>query len=210
MQREDEQTTRKNILQLLKTQYSMSISELAHQLGITEVAVRRHISIMERDGLIVSKILKPSIGRPMKQYSLTSLAEDYFPKNYSRLTLDFLSEIEQEDHEWIAKLFEKRKDKLYKKYQHQMQGKSLPEKVEELARIQNAGGYMAKWESNEQGDYVFTEYNCPISQVANQYQDACQCELKLFQELLGSKVERTECLAKDGRQCTYLIQKERK
>ena len=53
---------------------------------------------------------------------------------------------------------------------------------------------------------VIKEHNCPIEQVATKYQHACQCELQLFESLLGdAEVSRTECLAKGGQRCTYSI-----
>ena len=68
-------------------------------------------------------------------------------------------------------------------------------------------GYMAEVEDGADAgeEFVLHEYNCPIAQVAGRYQQACQCELALFRELLGTKVERTECLAKGGGKCTYRI-----
>jgi predicted ArsR family transcriptional regulator len=86
-----------------------------------------------------------------------------------------------------------------------MEGKELVDRVAELAEIQNANGYMVQWEQASDGQYVFTEFNCPIAQVAKQYNEACRCELALFKNLLGAEVECTECLTKGGSKCTYII-----
>lgn len=204
---EQDFSTRRMVLTLLKTKGTLSVNELSKHLHITEMAVRRHLNTLERDGLIESQLFRQAVGRPTNKYTLSKLADDLFPKSYHRLTLDLLDELESESGKSsVTKLFEGRKQKLLTKHEHQMIGKSIEEKVEALAEIQNDGGYMVEWEQDEEGNFEFNEFNCPISQVANQFEQACQCELTLFRQLLDTEVERTECLAKGGMKCTYKIQ----
>lgn len=199
-------STRDRILQMMKTSGPLSTKEITGQLGITEMAVRRHLGTMERDGLIESKMVRQTLGRPTAVYGLTELAEGLFPKKYHTLTLDLLDELEQEyGEETVNRLFDRRKDKLNRQYEADMQGKDLLEKVRRLAEIQNENGYMTECETQEDGRFVLMEHNCPISQIANRYNHACECELKLFESLLNAKVERTECLAQEGRKCVYVI-----
>jgi predicted ArsR family transcriptional regulator len=203
---ENDTSTRKVLLTIMKTKGSLSVNEMAKALGITEMAIRRHLNTLERDGLIETKLIRQAMGRPMHLYSLTLLADDLFPKNYHQLTLELLDELEtEENNNPVGQLFEGRKQKLLQKYKGRMEGKSLVDRVAELANIQNNNGYMVKWDTDDTGQYVFTEYNCPIAQVAKRYNEACHCELSLFQNLLGAEVERTECLTKGGNKCTYLI-----
>ncbi|WP_336771582.1 helix-turn-helix transcriptional regulator [Paenibacillus sp. MMO-58] len=202
-----EGTTRGRILFLLKTNGRLSAGQLSAELGITEMAVRRHIYALEREGSISIVSVKQGMGRPVHAYELTRLADDRFPKNYNLLALDLLEEL-AEDPETaglITRMFEGRQQKLLDRYEPRMTGKSLAEKVTELEAIQNAGGYMAKVEGKDNGQYVLHEYNCPIAQVAGKYEQACSCELSLFESLLQTKVERTECLAKGGGRCSYTI-----
>lgn len=204
MQSNMEKSTRGTILHLLKMHGALSINELAEHLTITEMAVRRHIQTLERDGFVNSTLTRQAMGRPAHLYSLSAAADNLFPKNYHLLTLDLLQELQAEDEVIVDRLFTRRKERLIHKYSDQMEGKSLEEKVATLADIQNLGGYMVQWDKEEQG-YVLHEYNCPISEVANRYNQACNCELELFQSLLNTNVERTECLAKGGGKCTYRI-----
>ncbi|WP_282936792.1 metalloregulator ArsR/SmtB family transcription factor [Paenibacillus sp. RC67] len=208
MNQEHEVSTRKVILTMLKTSGALTVSEMAKQLGITEMAVRRHLNTMERDGLIEAKLVRQAMGRPTNLYSLTENADDLFPKKYHHLTLDLLSELVEEAGEGkVDLLFEKRKDRLISRYEGQVNGKPLPERVKTLAEIQNSNGYMVDWSESEDGQFVINEHNCPISQVANQYNHACQCELKMFETLLDADVQRVECLVKGGNKCSYVIQK---
>ncbi len=192
---------------MLKTSGPLHVSEMAKRLGVTEMAVRRHLQTLERDALIESTLVRQPMGRPLHVYRLTERADDLFPKNYHVLALDLLLELsDDEGEERIDRLFEKRRDKLASKYAAAMKAKPLEEKVAALAEIQNANGYMVEWQRGEAGEYVLEEYNCPISQVARQFNQACRCERELFERLLEAEVEQKECMAKGGGKCVYVIQ----
>ncbi|MCR2806494.1 helix-turn-helix transcriptional regulator [Paenibacillus soyae] len=200
-------TTRERILVLLKTRGRMGAGELSAELELTEMAIRRHMYELEREGVIRITSVRQKMGRPLHAFELTADSDDLFPKNYHTLALDLLSELEEdpETKPLIGRMFEGRKRKLQERYAPRMDGKSLEERVYELAHIQNAGGYMAEVEQDSDEGYLLHEYNCPITGVAGKYEQACSCELALFQELLEAPVERTECLAKGGSRCTYVI-----
>ena len=157
-----ETSTRKVILSMLKTQGALSVQDLAKQLGITEMAVRRHIHSMEKDDLLEAKLVRQAMGRPTSVYNLAPQADELFPKKYSQLTLDLLDELlEDEGHDKIERLFEGRQGKLEARYQSRMQAKSLEDRVAELALIQNENGYMVDWSAQGEDTYIFNEHNCP-------------------------------------------------
>jgi predicted ArsR family transcriptional regulator len=206
MNQEHEMSTRKVILSMIKTQGPLGVHEMSKQLGITEMAVRRHINTLEKDGLLDATLVRQAMGRPSNVYSLTPLADELFPKKYMQLTMDLLGELlEDEGQEKIDQLFNARQEKLELRYQSRMKARSLEERVAELAHIQNENGYMVEWSQLYEGEFILSEHNCPITQVANNFQQACKCELALFQNLLDAHVERTECLAKGGSKCVYMI-----
>jgi iron-sulfur cluster biosynthesis transcriptional regulator SufR len=200
-------STRDQILALLKKEARMTVTEMALQLGITEMAVRRHLNTLERDHLVETTLVRQAMGRPLYVYHLTTAGDELFPRKYSALTLEFLKDLEEmSGEETIAKLFERREQRLNKTYSQRMEGKTFQEKVAELAVIQNENGYMVEWEQQDDDTYVLKEFNCPISQVANEYQQACSCERSLFQKVLGtSDVDRVTCMAKGGDNCRYVI-----
>ncbi|MBB6673860.1 HTH domain-containing protein [Cohnella nanjingensis] len=206
---QEEGSTREQLLQLLKTRGNSSIGELSKELAITEMAVRRHVQTLERDGLVRSALVRQAMGRPSYWYSLTERADDLFPKNYPQLALDLLEELEEQHGgaQVIDRLFEGRREKLASRYRERLAHASLEDRVAELTAIQHAGGYMSDWERETDDSFLLHEYNCPIAQVAGRYRQACHCEQRLFEELLDAKVERTECIADGGQRCTYAIRR---
>lgn len=201
----EEGATRRAILNLLKTGGTKSAGDLSRELGLTQMAVRRHLYALERDGYVRMQPLRQGTGRPVHRYGLTEQSGELFPKNYAALALDLLGEADARNEEAIGLLFKGREQKLLGRYKPRMDGKQLREKVAELAEIQNAAGYMAVMEEIAAGSFELHEYNCPISQVADMYEQACNCELSLFQSLLEADVQRRDCLAKGGARCTYTI-----
>ncbi|MFF2479895.1 helix-turn-helix transcriptional regulator [Paenibacillus sp. NPDC058071] len=199
--------TRELILHLLKTKGDMSTKDLTDELGITIMAVRRHIQALERDSLIASKMVRQALGRPTTVYFLSEQAGGFFPKNYHSLTIELLNEIEElYGQEAVDKLFESRKNKMIQKYDESMKEKDIAERVETLAHIQNENGYMVELERISDDEFVLMEHNCPIEHVATKFKNVCQCELKMFKALLGdAEVKRLECLADGGQRCTYSI-----
>lgn len=199
-------STRDQILHMLKVKGSLSVSDMAVDLGITEMAVRRHLNTLERDSLIKSTLVRQAMGRPTNVYSLSQEADELFPRNYSHLTLDFLRDLQEMDGMGkVEMLFRRRENRLEETYRTQVQG-DLEERVAKLAELQNDKGYMVEWEKVESGDgYRIQEFNCPISQVAREYNQACSCELSLFRRVLKANVEQTSCMAKGGEKCVFEI-----
>ena len=202
-------STRQVILTLLKRQKELTVSALATELELTEMAVRRHLRELEKDQLISSRVEKQAMGRPIHRYFLTEKGNESFPRNYNELSLGILQDLEQlSGSEIVDQLFEQRKERLFKKYEVDITG-SFEERIEALAKIQSEGGYMVEYKKTEDGSFEFVEYNCPIAQVAKEYPIACSCEQELFKKLLKTNsVERTSCIAKENSTCCVYKLKE--
>lgn len=209
-------TTRRQIMTMLRKGGPRNAFDLARQLGISDIAVRRHLNNLERDRLVRVESVRQAMGRPTFVYSLTEAAEDLFPKHYADIALEFLVDVEDLQGEAaIDALFERREERLERKYAERMGSVSHPAgkadlapRVAELAAIQDERGYMAEW--REEGTdgasrYFITEHNCPIHAVAHRFQQACNSELSLFRKVLGADVEQLECKAKGGQRCVYEV-----
>jgi len=202
-------STRDEILTMLKLNQRMTVTEMANQLQITEMAVRRHLNTLEKDRYVETILVRQAMGRPLNIYQLSEAGEELFPRNYKNIILDFIADIEELcGQEMVDQLFERRKNRMKEALIKRLDNKPLEERIEELVRIQNDSGYMADVEKNEDGSFQFSEHNCPIALVANKYQTACNAELELFKEVLGTdKIERRACLSNGDGVCQYHIMK---
>jgi len=194
---------------MLKTKGSMTVGEMSAELGITEMAVRRHLSTLERDNLIKSRLLRQSMGRPTNVYFLSEEAENMFPKNYHDLSLEILKDVEELQGEHVVEeLFRRRKERMKESYQDYIAKDSdIETKLATLARLQNEKGYMVEVKKDPAtGKYIFVESNCPISNVAREYNVACDCEKELFKSVLQADVNQEQCMATGGDNCVYIIE----
>jgi len=62
-----------------------TVDELATDLGLTDNAIRAHLTHLERDGLAQQGELRRSGGKPAYTFELTSEAERLFPRAYGVL-----------------------------------------------------------------------------------------------------------------------------
>lgn len=210
MKNDRSSSTRNQILNMLKTKGSMTVGEMAEDLGITEMAVRRHLNTLERDDLIKSRLLRQAMGRPTNVYYLSEEAENMFPKNYQDLSLELLKDVEELQGEHVVEeLFRRRKQRMEESYQDFITDEDMEAKLEALARLQNEKGYMVEVKKEEgSGKYILVESNCPISNVAREYNVACDCERDLFKKVLKAEVSQKQCMATGGDNCVYEIEEE--
>src|SRR3954470_19358396 len=87
-------STRGRIIMLLR-RASRTINEIAEELSVSDNAVRSHLAVLERDGLVQQNAVRRGVGKPAFVYNLTEEAERFFPKGYEtalRYLLDVLIE----------------------------------------------------------------------------------------------------------------------
>ncbi|WCN38400.1 helix-turn-helix transcriptional regulator [Aneurinibacillus uraniidurans] len=208
MNKDKSSSTRNQILHMLKIKGSMTVGEMAQELEITEMAVRRHLNTLERDKYIQTRLLRQAMGRPTNVYSLSQEADNMFPKNYQDLTLEILGDIEElQGAEMVEALFRLRQQRQESLYRDVVpEGSDFEKKLEMLARMQNEKGYMVEVKKDEEtGRYILVESNCPIFDVAREYTFACNCEKTLFENILETRVEQEQCMATGGDNCVYVI-----
>lgn len=201
-------TTKEKLIDLLKKQNEMTVSQMAQALDITEMAVRKHLNILERDSFLHISEVKQPLGRPVQVFSLAPKADVLFPKNYDNLTLDFLNDLqEMQGNEIIDRLFENRGKRLAGKYFPFMKDVSSNEAmVETLKDIQIDKGYMADVIKIDEQQFELIEHHCPIFEVAKNFKQACHCETNMFKEVLNTEhVQRTSCKADGDHHCHFLI-----
>jgi len=200
-----ESSTRHRILYWMKRKGSVTVYELSELLDITEMAVRRHLTNLERDGYVGVKIARQPVGRPLHQYYLTPLAEKWFPNKYEEFALDLLTEVKAAEEPVLERFYERMTDKIFRQYHSAVNGQTLGERVVQLAEARQAEGLMVEVESRGSG-YALYEFHCPIAKVAPRACEVCDCERDAFARLLDANVRLAESMARGDGRCTYLIE----
>lgn len=202
------QPTRRKILLALKQRGGLTAAELAEQLGITSMGVRRHLTMLERDRLVRYELVQRGKGRPSYVYALSGEAEHLFPKNYAALATELLGYLGANDGEQVIRLFDQRAQRRIRQAQGRLSGKALGERVAGLAQILHDEGYLAEWEQLDADTYLLCEHNCAVHDVAQEFRAACGSELTFLQAVLpDADVTREHHMMRGDLTCAYRIRR---
>jgi predicted ArsR family transcriptional regulator len=199
------QSTRQRILEYLQRQGRGTVKELGQLLGLTSTGIRQHLTVLERDGLVDAREERGRVGRPTLVYSLTGKADGLFPKTYDMLANVLIEEIRSTDgNEKLHQVMQSVAVRLAEPFMERVDGKALPERVEETARIIEEQGCMADI-SEKDGVFFIDEYTCPFPKTAQQDRAVCALHVEFVRILSGGDAKLTRSLMRGERACTYRI-----
>ncbi len=199
-------TTRETILSLLKRNESQSMDQIANALGITKMAVFKHMSRLEESGLVERVTARRSVGRPVSLFHLTESGKDHFRSSYAsmmRSLIDYM--VEKGQRSFLLDFMKERYAEIQKEYYANLGHGSLEERVQMLAKIRDREGYMAESRKDPSGHFELVEYNCPIYQIAQIMGEACDLENMLFRSVLDVTVESTHRQVSGERFCRFIV-----
>jgi predicted ArsR family transcriptional regulator len=200
------QNTQEALLWHLKKQGEMTVAQLSGLLNVTEMAVRRHLTHLQGNGLVESRLVKQTRGRPNYFYRLGKQANSLFPSGTESLAKDLLQIVQDElGAKGVTELLKKRNDLLVKKLKTRLENKDLSERIAEVAKFFSDEGYMTEWERLPDGNFVMYQKNCALHELASEYRQICALEPKLIEELLGTKISRKQHMLNNDPVCGYLI-----
>jgi len=204
-------TLRRELLLRLRHDGPSTPERLASDLGLSRTGVLQQLHALEAAGLVSRQAIKHGVGRPRHEYDVTDAAQDLFPTNYDGLASGLLAAIRAIGGETLIEgVFEERRRITRERVRQRMAERlapdaSLTERARELAVIQDEQGYLAEAIVSPDGVIRLVERNCAIHRVSSEHAAACQAELDLFREVLGTTVERESHIAAGDRCCTYRI-----
>ena len=184
----------------------MSVEGLAKALGVSRVSIRRHLALLERDGLIRYEQERHERGRPRFIFHLTEKADCLFPRAYDDFAREILAQMEQKfGRATLESIFLARADELIARLKAECDGLSFDQSVKRLTQVINEKGYVADCRRQPDGSFHLTQRNCPTEAIAVAYPQVCEQELRIYREVLGCEVIR-ECRISLGAQtCGYRI-----
>jgi DeoR family suf operon transcriptional repressor len=199
--------TKYDILQNLLKRGELTAQDLAEKLEISPQAIRKHLKDLETEGLIYHTVEQLGMGRPQFIYALTTVGRDRFPDSYNQFAVNFLDTlIDTLGKEQVSKVLHKQWQRKAENYKSHLGAGSVRQKLEKLAEIRRAEGYVTEWFPVENTEnFVFTEYNCAIAHVAESFPSVCGHELEMFATVLDCPVERTHWMVDGEHRCGYLI-----
>ena len=197
---------RSAIIEHLKHRGSMSVEQIAEALGVSRVCVRKHLGLLESDGLIRYEEKRHERGRPRFIYRLTEKADCLFPRAYDDFAREILEHIEENfGAAAVPRVFAARASSLIEQLRAECAGMNFEQSLKHLVNSINSKGYVAEIRRQKDGSYRLTQRNCPTEAIAMSHPQLCEEELRVYREVLGCDIIR-ECKISSGAQtCGYRI-----
>lgn len=197
-------TTRGRVLALLRRGLH-TVEELARTLGLTDNAVRAHLSSLERDGLVRQKGVRraPGAGKPATLFEVPREAEPLFSRAYAPVLTALLEELSEQ-------LPAERREALMRGVGRRLAAgatrpttESLETRVAAAVALLNSLGGDAKAEQGPDG-LVISGWGCPLSSATSERPDACRAVETLLSSVVGAPV-RERCARGDRPRCCFQV-----
>lgn len=181
-------STRGRIVALLR-RGERTVNELADAMGLTDNAVRTHLSALERDGLVALRGVRRSVGKPSYLYALTPEADTLFPRAYGvvlRTLVETLRRTLPPDQ--VEALVEETGRRLGAGLPRA--AGDLPQRAEAAVAVLAELGGLAEWEM-EGSAATIRGFGCPLREAVDDSPLVCRIAAALLSEVVGYDVE--EC-----------------
>ncbi len=194
-------STRGKILTLLR-RASQTVEELAQALELTDNAVRAHLLVLERDGLVQQSGRRRSSSKPASVYNLTPTAEELFSKAYGPILRQLLAELnERLTAEEVEALLRSTGRHLAATWP--LPSGEVHTRLERAVDALNELGGLAELERRD-GIYVIQGYSCPLATVVPGHPEVCRLAASLLTELVGMPVQE-RCDRGEKASCCFVV-----
>ncbi len=207
------QTTKAQILALLKRRGRLPVDSLSEELGLAPMTVRQHLTSLERDRLIDAAPERQPKGRPRYVYSLTDRGEDTFPKRYDWLAAELLAEVGRMDPldltgltpaERTEFILDQIADRMVAQHSARLRGLSLDARVREVAALLQRESGFVEWAKTADG-YEICDYNCKYRALTDETSDACSWHRRVIGRLVGPPATFYSAAERGGACCRYVV-----
>lgn len=205
--------TRSDILVMLLRHGPCSATYLGEQLGLAAAGVRRHLDILQSEGLIEVAAPRSSQrgghrgrGRPAKAFALTDAGRSHFGHDYDTLAALALATLRETGGDDAVRQFaRKRIESIVEGIQPAGESEeSIRETASQLVEAFSKSGYAAS--ASEAGLGVqICQHHCPISHVASEFPELCEAEHRAISQLLGQHVQPLATIVDGHGICTTNI-----
>jgi len=191
---------------LLQNKEGLTVEALSKALGITDNAVRQHLTALERDGIVLKGETQSTGGRPEQLFGLTTVGQELFPRHYSWFAELLISSLrEEQGSEGLRERLESMGRTVGRQVATRLGGiMDKAERIRTLSGIMRELGYQSQPidPTNEKLPAIEAT-NCVFHSLAQRYPEVCYFDLALMSEVVGSDIMHDECMVRGGHVCRF-------
>ena len=202
-------STRGQIVRLMRGA-ALTVEDLAASLGLTDNAVRAHLTTLERDGLVKLEGVRRGSRKPHFTYALTPAAEDLFPKSYDSLVTVLLGVLKEKvtPRELREVLREVGRKLAGLKITKVSKDSGLAARTREAVELLEALGGAPRMETD--GDkFRIQSASCPLAAAVESHPEACSVAEALVAQVTGANVREKCNKTEMPPRCSFEISKKK-
>jgi predicted ArsR family transcriptional regulator len=179
-----------------------SVEELAIELGVTDNAVRAHLSTLERDGIVRASGVRRDggVGKPATLYVIAPDALELFSRAYSPMLVALLAELRQQTALPALR-------RLLRKVGRRMAPKQASGSLESRVRagaalLSDLGG--AASVTRDGASYIIAGKGCPLATAVSSCPETCRAVEQLLAEVTQARVSE-RCDRSGPPNCQFVV-----
>ncbi|MBN9288235.1 MAG: hypothetical protein BGO43_09680 [Gammaproteobacteria bacterium 39-13] len=190
-----------NILNFIKLNGPQTAQSLADAFRVTPMAIRQHLYLHNKNGLIDYHDQKPIRGRPKRLWSLTELAEKKYVDNthfQMSITLKAILDHNIMNEKQLIKLYE---ETLFSRFPHTAKqarqfgldmniGKLISVLCQEASNL----GYLFEYTEIGRAEYLLTEHHEPLKLISQKHEFIKNIECNKYNIILGENFH-VDCIS---------------
>jgi predicted ArsR family transcriptional regulator len=201
------QSTRQEIIEILKEEKQATVEDLAQRLELTPMTIRHHLNVLQAQNLVVAYKVHRSrkVGRPRLVYTLTEAADALFPQSYGELARHLVSEVKQTmGQEQAEAVLRRVAERVASEAPPPVEGQSFEERLDQAVDFLHEHGFISRWEKVGHG-YMITNINCPYRYVSREHDELCIMDTEILSNLLGVAPQRLSSMRAGEPTCSFLL-----
>ncbi len=201
------------LVELLRTEETPGVGDLAEALGVTATAVRQRLDRLMRDGIVARELVGPGSsgesgsrprGRPAFGYRLTEKGRRAGGDNFRDLAMVLWREVRGLGAPEVRRgLVSRVGVAMARLYRDRITGESVSARLDDAARIMMDRQIACVVEPADPASgkpAVLTTHVCPYPELAEGDRGICAAERLMLQEIVGARVTLDSCRL-DGAEC---------
>ncbi len=192
------------VLELLRREEGLTVSDLVERLEVTPTAVRIRLERLEEIGLVERRKVLHGRGRPVFHYLLSQLGWRQVGVTYTDLAMALWQEMEElPDPVLRQNMLARISQRMGRTYSRMIADGTIAERMSSMASLLSERKIPCNSESTNALP-VLTVLACPFPDLAAvDRRSACDLETKMLSEALGEQVELSCCRLDGHGSCQF-------
>lgn len=185
----------------------MTVAELVETLGVTTTAVTVQLNTLLAEGWLLRTTRRGGAGRPASVYAVTDDARRLLTDEFAGLSQSLIEELfATVGPAQARRILQGAAQRLAAEWRSGVADATPEKRLAALIEIIRRHGGVV--ESEASGRHMtLNVFSCPYPGLAEKHREICELDQQVISEVLGTSVEREQCMLDGHRCCEFKVRK---